>query len=267
MSVSAEEPGWPVEVLAARAGLPVRTIREYQTMRVLEPPVRRGRVAFYGEAHLRRLDLIARLQERGYSLAGIRDLFGAWAAGRDLAGVLAGPDGALAEEAPGVLDPNALQAAFPHLPTGRLGELVTLGVVVEDAAGEYCVPSPSLLGLLDDAIANGVSTDGALAVAGAIAAGARGIAGAVAATLGEELGDRVDDEAIVALLRRGRVLVAQATSRLLLHELGLALAQAATRPDAPGLAGLADRLRVGRAAAPPTNVRSRGQARKAPHGE
>ncbi len=251
MSVSAEEPGWPVEVLAARAGLPVRTIREYQTMRVLEPPVRRGRVAFYGEAHLRRLDLIARLQERGYSLAGIRDLFGAWAAGRDLAGVLAGPDGALAEEAPGVLDPNALQAAFPHLPTGRLGELVTLGVVVEDAAGEYCVPSPSLLGLLDDAIANGVSTDGALAVAGAIAAGARGIAG----------------EAIVALLRRGRVLVAQATSRLLLHELGLALAQAATRPDAPGLAGLADRLRVGRAAAPPTNVRSRGQARKAPHGE
>ncbi len=203
-----------MEGLAARAGLPVRTIREYQTMRILEPPVRRGRVAFYGEAHLRRLTLIARLQERGYSLAGIRDLFGAWAAGRDLAGVLAGPDGALAEEVPAVLDLDGLQAAVSHLPAGRLGELVTLGVVIEGAAGEYCVPSPSLLGLVDDAIANGVSADGALAVAGAIAAGVRGIASSVAATLGAELGDRADDEAVVALLLRGRVLVAQATPRV-----------------------------------------------------
>ncbi len=267
MSVSAEEPGWPVEGLAARAGLPVRTIREYQTVRILEPPVRRGRVAFYGEAHLRRLTLIARLQERGYSLAGIRDLFGAWAAGRDLAGVLAGPDGALAEEVPAVLDLDGLQAALSHLPAGRLGELVTLGVVIEGAAGEYCVPSPSLLGLLDDAIANGVSADGALAVVGAIAAGVRGIASAVAATLGGELGDRADDEAVVALLRRGRVLVAQATSRLLLHELGLALAEPATRPDGPGVAGLVDRLRVGRAAAPPPEVRTSGRAGKPLRGE
>ncbi len=267
MSIAAEEPGWPVEVLAARAGLPVRTIREYQTMRVLEPPERRGRVAFYSETHLRRLTLIARLQERGYSLAGIRDLFDAWAAGRDLAGVLAGPDGALAEEAPVVLDRDSLEAAVSHLPAGRLGELVTLGVVIERAAGEYCVPSPSLLGLLDDAIANGVSSDGALAVAGAIAAGVRGIAGAVAATVGEELGGRADDEAVVALLRRGRVLVAQATSRLLLHELGLALAEPATRPADPGMVGLVDWLRVGRAAARPANAGPAGLARKKSHGE
>src|SRR5260370_42541138 len=100
MSIAVDEAGWPVEVLAARAGLPVRTIREYQTMRILEPPVRRGRVAFYGEAHLRRLALIARLQERGYSLAGIRGLVGAWAAGRALAGGPGGPAGAPGEEAP-----------------------------------------------------------------------------------------------------------------------------------------------------------------------
>jgi len=215
-------------------------------MRVLDPPVRRGRIAFYGEGHLRRLELIARLQERGYSLAGVRDLFDAWAAGRDLAGVLAGPDGALTEEVPAVLDRDGLEAALPHLPAARLGELVTLGAVIERATGEYCVPSPSLLGLLDDAIANGVSADGALAVAGTIAAGVRGIADAVAATLAEELGDRTDDEAVVALLRRGRILVAQATSRLLLHELGLALAEPATRPADPRMAGLVDRLRIGR---------------------
>jgi DNA-binding transcriptional MerR regulator len=246
MSMPAAEPGWPVEVLAARAGLPVRTIREYQTVRVLEPPERRGRVAFYGEAHLRRLALIARLQERGYSLAGIRDLFDAWAAGRDLAGVLAGPDGALAEEAPIVLTRHELETAVPGLPADRWSELIALGVVIEHAPDQYCVPSPSMLGMLDDAIASGVAVGDALAVAAAIATGVRGIAGAVAAVLAEALGDRADDEATAQLLRRGRVLVAQATSRLLLHELGLALAGSSGRVTDPKMAGLADRVRVGR---------------------
>ncbi len=167
--------------------------------------------------------------------------------------MLAGPDGALAEEAPAVLDRDGLQAAVSHLPADRLGELVTLGAVIESGAGEYCVPSPSLLGLLNDAIANGVSVDGAVAVAGAIATGVRGIAAAVVATLGEELGDRAADEAVVALLRRGRVLVAQATSRLLLHELGLALADPAAWPPGQQMAGLVDRLRIGRGAGPPAN--------------
>jgi len=267
MSVGVDGPGWPVEVLAARAGLPVRTIREYQTMRVLEPPARRGRVAFYGEAHLRRLALIARLQERGYSLAGIRDLFDAWAAGRDLAGILVGPDGALADEAPVVLDRHGLRAAVSHLPAGRLGELVAMGIVIERAAGEYCVPSPSLLVLLDDAVANGVAVDDALAVVSAIVTGVRGIAGAVAVTLGEALGDRVDDEAVVRLLRRGRVLVTQATSRLLLRELGLALAEPPGRPADPKLARLVAQLRVRAGAEPSATVREPRPVGKAADGE
>jgi DNA-binding transcriptional MerR regulator len=266
MSMPAAEPGWPVEVLAARAGLPVRTIREYQTIRVLEPPARQGRAAFYGDAHLRRLALIARLQERGYSLAGIRDLFDAWAAGQDLAGVLAGPDGALAEEAPTVLTRRELETAVSHLPPGRLSEVVALGVVIERAADEYCVPSPSMLGLLDDAIASGVAVGDALAIAGAIATGVRGIAGAVAAVLTEALGDRADDEATVQLLRRGRVLVAQATSRLLLHELGLALAEPSGRAADPQMAGLADRLRTGRGA-PSADARAPRRAGRPLHGE
>jgi DNA-binding transcriptional MerR regulator len=225
------EPAWPVEGLAARAGLPVRTIREYQTLRLLDPPARRGRVAFYGQTHLRRLGLIARLQERGYSLAGIRDLFDAWAAGGDLAGLLAGPDGALAEEAQPLLDQDGFAAAFPRLPFDRIGELIALGVIVERGAGEYCMPSPSLLALLDDALASGASTDDALAVAESIATGVRGIAVAVADLLGEAFGDRAEDEAVLRMLRRGRVLVAQATSRLLLHELGLALAAQPARID------------------------------------
>jgi DNA-binding transcriptional MerR regulator len=256
MSIAPEEPGWPAEVLAARAGLPVRTIREYQTMRILDPPVRRGRVGFYGEAHLRRLALIARLQERGYSLAGIRDLFDAWAAGRDLAGILADPDGVLIEEAPVVVDRSGLEAAVSRLPAGRFGELAALGVITESADG-YCVPSPSLLGLLDDAVANGVAVDDAIAVVGAIATGVRGIAKNVAATLEAALGDRADDEATVQLLRRGRVLMAQGTSRLLLHELSLAFAEPAARPAGSKLAALVDRLHVDSDIAPPAEARMR----------
>ena len=52
-----------VDELATRAGLPVRTIREYQTMGLLPSPERRGRVGIYRTAHLARLQLIGRLQD------------------------------------------------------------------------------------------------------------------------------------------------------------------------------------------------------------
>ena len=229
-------------------------------MRVLPPPVRRGRVGVYSEAHLRRLSLIARLQDRGYSLAAMRDLFEAWAAGQGLAGVLADPDGLLVDESPVVLDRDGLGAAVSRLPGDRIDDLVALGVVIESAVGQYCVPSPSLLGLLDDAISNGVAVDDALAVVSAIATGVRGIAETVAATLGVALKERAEDESTVQLLRRGRVLVAEATSRLLLHELGLALAE-------PKLASLVDRVRVGRGPGPSAKARTQRRIRKVTNGE
>lgn len=46
---------WTVDDLAGRAGLPVRTIREYQTIGLLPPPRKRGRVGLYSRAHLARL--------------------------------------------------------------------------------------------------------------------------------------------------------------------------------------------------------------------
>ena len=271
MSVDAEEADdaeeaeaaeWPVEVVAARSGLPVRTIREYQTMRVLPPPVRRGRVSYYRDTHLRRLALIARLQERGYSLAAMRDLFEAWAAGRDLAGVLVDPDGLFVDEAPQLLDRGGLGAAVSHVPAERIPDLVALGVVIESGSDRYCVPSPSLLSLVDDAVAHGVGVEESLAVASAIATGVKEIAGAVAATLGDALKERAGDEETVQLLRRGRVLVAEATSRLLLHELGLALTGPADRPVDAGLSQLVDRVRVGRGHLPSHKARTRNPTRR-----
>lgn len=50
------------------------TVRMYQARGLLDRPVKRGRVAFYGPSHLQRLRLIADLQRRGHSLAGIKEL-------------------------------------------------------------------------------------------------------------------------------------------------------------------------------------------------
>jgi DNA-binding transcriptional MerR regulator len=63
-----------VEDLAARAEIPVDTVRYYQARGLLDPPARRGRVAFYNDGHLDRLAGIRRLQARGLTLAVIRRL-------------------------------------------------------------------------------------------------------------------------------------------------------------------------------------------------
>src|SRR5215471_14672220 len=77
-----------IDALARQARLPVRTIREYHTMRLLPPPERRGRIGIYDARHRQRLELIGRLQQRGYSLAGIRDLLQAWEEGTGLTSLL-----------------------------------------------------------------------------------------------------------------------------------------------------------------------------------
>src|SRR2546423_8347988 len=61
-----------VEELAGRADVSVDTIRFYQKRRLLPPPQRRGRIAWYGLEHVERLARIKDLQRRGFSLAVIR---------------------------------------------------------------------------------------------------------------------------------------------------------------------------------------------------
>ena len=60
---------WRVEELARRADLSVDTIRFYQKRRLLTPPIREGRVAWYGPEHLERLARIRELRARGLTLA------------------------------------------------------------------------------------------------------------------------------------------------------------------------------------------------------
>ncbi len=210
-----------VDELAGRAGLPVRTVREYQTMGLLAPPVRRGRVGIYGAAHLARLGLIARLQARGYSLAGIGDLLGAWRDGADLPEVLGlGPDELVHIDEPGApATADQLARLVPALVPDRLDDLVATGVVERCGPDRYCVPSPSLLALSADALDAGYDPDRVLALLEAIGGAADAVADAVAATIAARP-PGADPDRLAALATRGRGLLAHGTGRLAIHALG-----------------------------------------------
>lgn len=63
-----------VDELAAAAGIPVRRIRFYAGKKLLPPPRLDGRTGLYGPAHLARLQLVADLQDAGYTLAAIEEV-------------------------------------------------------------------------------------------------------------------------------------------------------------------------------------------------
>jgi len=77
--MSTGRPGAPrefrIEDLAEATGATVRNIRVYQEKGLLPPPARRGRTAYYGPDHHRRLVLVLRLLDRGYTFATIEELF------------------------------------------------------------------------------------------------------------------------------------------------------------------------------------------------
>lgn len=60
-----------VEELARRTGVSVRSLRDYQSRRLLPPPELRGRTGFYGPEHVARVRLVQDLRAAGLKLDGI----------------------------------------------------------------------------------------------------------------------------------------------------------------------------------------------------
>lgn len=73
-----------IEELARKVSMTTRNVRAYQERGLLPPPAIRQRMAYYGEEHLHRLELIRQLQDRGFSLESIRHVLDAWARGAGL---------------------------------------------------------------------------------------------------------------------------------------------------------------------------------------
>jgi DNA-binding transcriptional MerR regulator len=239
-----------IDDLARQSLLPVRTIREYHTMRLLPPPVRQGRVGIYGHQHVQRLGLIGRLQRRGYSLAGIRDLLQAWDAGAGLTSVLGvEPSLTALDETPLRLTQAELDTRLPAL-SGRLLNDAYAAGLVQPAGDEFLVRSPALLALVADATAAGIPLAEMLNLAGTLRRALASLAGQFADIVVNRLlptqQPEQDSGDIAPLLQRGRLLLLQGAASVLADQLGTALLERADRTTGgAALRAAVERIRVG----------------------
>ncbi|BBY38175.1 hypothetical protein MMAN_23090 [Mycobacterium mantenii] len=77
-----------IDDLARLAGTTTRNIRVYRDRGLLPPPLRVGRIALFNDTHLTRLRLITSMLDRGYNIAHVREMLGAWEEGKNLGDVL-----------------------------------------------------------------------------------------------------------------------------------------------------------------------------------
>ena len=155
-----------IEELAARSGVTTRNIRNYQTRRLLPPPLVERRVGLYDDRHLARLRLIARLQEQGFSLAGIAELLQAWERGMgldDLLGFEAALTQPWTDEEPEVIPAAVLLERFPEAAAdpSLTTRAAALGLI-EPAGDDVRILRPRLVAVGTELVAAGVPVAAAL---------------------------------------------------------------------------------------------------------
>jgi DNA-binding transcriptional MerR regulator len=83
-----------IDEVARATGTTTRNVRAYQERGLVPRPERVGRVGYYSDEHVQRLELITRLLDRGFTLGSIRQLLEAFHHGDGLADVLGLPESA-----------------------------------------------------------------------------------------------------------------------------------------------------------------------------
>jgi DNA-binding transcriptional MerR regulator len=153
--VSEQEPvpasQYTIDQLAAKSGIPSRTIRFYQAKGVLPAPRRHGRVAFYDDSHLERLKVVSELQDKGLRLRAIRDFILTPESNSESVqqwlGLGQQIDRSLADD-PQLLTEDELLVLLEHPPQGTLALLSQHGVIAAHGHGltqRYMVESPALV--------------------------------------------------------------------------------------------------------------------------
>ncbi|MBI2704560.1 MAG: MerR family transcriptional regulator [Actinobacteria bacterium] len=149
---SSSEPAdeYTIDELAQKSGFTARNIRSFQVHGMLPPPARRGRLGYYGPAHLERLRLIERLQGDGFSRAAIGSLVKAWEAGHSLGDVLGFEEELTSffHDAPMPrISMAALEKLFGNEPA-VLDTAVRIGFLIPDeAGGEFSIANPTLMAI------------------------------------------------------------------------------------------------------------------------
>jgi DNA-binding transcriptional MerR regulator len=150
-----------IDELARVADLVVSTVRLYQNKGLLPPPVKRGRVGYYDATHVGRLRLVAQLQERGFSLAGIKQLIDGMDKGESLQAVLGLSDepSTWVPERPETMSITALASHLPgvEFDADMVRRVIDLGLAeFSDDGIHVVVRSPSFLRIGSDLAALGV---------------------------------------------------------------------------------------------------------------
>lgn len=141
--------GLRISEFAERTGVSVRNIRFYHQAGILQRPTVRGRTGFYGQNHLERLDMVKRLQAKGYSLAAIADSI-ATQVPTILLGEVSGQDPATAvwdRDDPSKISRAQLAEMVPALvpEPALVDRLVELALLVPEGDDDFTVPEPPLL--------------------------------------------------------------------------------------------------------------------------
>jgi DNA-binding transcriptional MerR regulator len=141
-----------IDDLARAAGTTVRSVRVLHDRRLLPPPRLRGRTGWYGDDHVARVRLVLDLQERGHTLAAIRELLSAWEDGRDLADVLGIPSQRWAAELAALgLPPDVVADLAEPLRRELRAAAGRMTRAVADAAGEGAAARDAVARLGDPA--------------------------------------------------------------------------------------------------------------------
>jgi len=155
-------PTFGLQELADRSGLPIRTIRWYQSEGLLAKPGKNGRDAVYHGEHLERLALIAELRDHGLTLNAIRDLVARDRPARTVAewlGIDATLSAPWSDDRPRIVDRDELAALTAGRRPGLIAELQDAGYVKPSDGGAWLVPSPTLLDLALQLYDAGVDVD------------------------------------------------------------------------------------------------------------
>lgn len=172
IDVNAEAVGYTIDELAAKTKVPSRTIRFYQSKGALAKPNIVGRVAYYNDAHIKRLELISQLQDRGLSIRAIRDLVKRIDAGEVSLNEWLGLEQQLqkswADDQPKVLSEAELTSLIGESRPGVLAELLRTGNV--DKQGDaYIVRSTRLLNIALALLKSGIALEASFKASAIIA--------------------------------------------------------------------------------------------------
>jgi DNA-binding transcriptional MerR regulator len=237
-----------IDELAQAAGTTSRNIRAHQGRGLLPPPRLVGRTGYYGEEHLRRLELIDHLQQRGFSLEAIRQTLDTWSQGGDL-GHLLGLHHLLTapftDEEPEPVDPAELIERFPAVAEdpGLLDQALAQGLLAQGEGGDGLVaPSPILLEAGAELVRAGIPLGEILEMVKVVRADVADVAARFIELVGRNLIDPVATGSASAEEVRETAASLQRLRPIAIEVVRVFLAQEMTKAIEESLSDLAERL-------------------------